>query len=77
MEIFILGIISIIISLVLFIFGHMLTSPYMEKLDSWNSPPGKYLSSLNETGNIVLIRLSIIFLVVGIGLIILHLYIIP
>lgn len=74
MEIFILGIISVIISLVLFVFGHVLTLPHMEKLDSWDTPPGKYVTSLNETGNIVPIRLSILFLIIGVVLIILHLY---
>lgn len=74
MEIFIIGIFSIIISLILFILGHINTIPYMVKLGSWFTPPGKYITALNETGNIVPIRLSIIFFVLGVCLILYHIY---
>lgn len=74
MKIFILGIVSILISIVLFALGHIYTLPYIEKLSSWSTPPGKYLTSLYETGNIFPITLSLIFLVVGLFLIIIHMY---
>lgn len=69
MKIFITGILSILISLVLFIIGHIYTVPYYISLGDWKTPIGRYVSALNATGNIVPIKISIISLIFGICLI--------
>ncbi len=65
MKKIIAGTCILVTGLILFIVVHLEASKYMVSLGSWSTPPGKYLTSVSETGGTVVLAISIIFGIIG------------
>ncbi|MBZ9634886.1 hypothetical protein [Clostridium sp. FP1] len=56
----------ILASVIIFAIIEVPTSKYCETLGSWTTPPGKYMTALQDTGNGFLFWLSISLLLIGV-----------
>jgi hypothetical protein len=58
MELFVLAIVLLLFSFISYLVAHISTIKYFLQLGSWSTPPGKYATALEQTGNIVLVNIS-------------------
>jgi hypothetical protein len=56
----------ILASVLIFAIIQIPTSKYIQTLGSWSTPPGKYMTALQDTGNSFLFWLSISLLLIGV-----------
>jgi hypothetical protein len=55
----------ILASVLIFAIIQIPTSKHIQTLGSWSTPPGKYMTALQDTGNSFLFWLSISLLLIG------------
>jgi len=60
------GISLMLIGIILFGIIYLPSSNYMVKLGQWNTPPGKFMTSVIETGGLIPLILGVCLFFIGI-----------